>query len=204
MIGSIGSIGANSDPVSGIAQVPNMGCQIRDTFPMEKEEARLTLAANLVSLMGARPHLDKFEKIVAKGGPSNGTLDRIRRHESACSLDQLDKLAKVYELEPWQLLVPNLNPNSLPVLLGGEVEKSLWARIDQLRMENQDLRQRVERLGTTASQPSAGIEKKAKIGLVHSSGKPSGKPPPKRPTGKRINLGEVSAGGPHKRKKGEA
>ena len=60
--------------------------------------------------------MDTFKKIVAAGGPTNGTLDRIRRMESGASIDQLDALAKIYGLEPWQLLVPNLDPTNPPML----------------------------------------------------------------------------------------
>lgn len=76
------------------------------------ETARSILAENLKALMAARPGLGTFTEIVAAGGPSNGTLDRIRRQESGCSVDQLDLLARVFGLEPWQLLVPNLDPRA--------------------------------------------------------------------------------------------
>ena len=66
--------------------------------------------------MDSHASLDRFAKIVKAGGPSNGTLDRIRRMESGCSIDELDKLAKVFELESWQLLVPDLDPTNPPLL----------------------------------------------------------------------------------------
>lgn len=78
--------------------------------------SRQVLATNLKALMASHPALDTFGKIVAAGGPSNGTLDRIRRMESGASIDQLDTLAKIYGLEPWQLLVPNLDPTNPPML----------------------------------------------------------------------------------------
>jgi hypothetical protein len=105
--------------------------------------ARNVIAENLKALMAARPKLNTFPKITAAGGPSNGTLDRIRRAESGCSLDQLDLLGKVFELDPWQLLVPNLQANNPPILLGagGDVERMLYARLDKMGREIAELRE---------------------------------------------------------------
>lgn len=92
--------------------------------------SRQILSENLRSLMDSHAHLDRFAKIVKAGGPSNGTLDRIRRMESGCSIDELDKLAKVFELESWQLLVPNLDPTNPPLLAQvSQRQLEMYARI---------------------------------------------------------------------------
>jgi hypothetical protein len=92
------------------------------------EKARVVLAENLKALMAARPALDAFPKIVAAGGPSNGTLDRIRRAASGCSVDQLDLLAKVFELQPWQLMTPGLDPTNPPMLVSeSEALRALYS-----------------------------------------------------------------------------
>lgn len=80
---------------------------------------REILARNLVALMKARPELSTFPKITAAGGPTNGTLDRIRRAESAAKVDELERLASVFKLEPWMLLVPDLDPADPPRLRTG-------------------------------------------------------------------------------------
>lgn len=105
-------------------------------------KTRKVLADNLVALMAARPALSGFTEIVKAGGPSNGTLDRIRRMESACTVDQLDKLAAVFELETWQLLVPALAPNNPPVLQGARSkhERELWRKIERVAAEVDELR----------------------------------------------------------------
>lgn len=106
------------------------------------ERARETLAANLAALMRERPHLDTFKKIVAAGGPSNGSLDRIRRRKVGCSIDQLDALARVFDLQSWQLLIPDLEPNNPPVVRGAsETERRLWERLDSLMRELGELRE---------------------------------------------------------------
>lgn len=121
-------------------QFPIMGLGNGDARRMDRR-ARETLAENLSALMAARPSLDTFKKIVAAGGPSNGTLDRIRRMESGCSVDQLDALARVFELDPWQLLVPGLAPNNPPIVRGvTEAEQRLWRKVDGLVRELGELR----------------------------------------------------------------
>lgn len=103
--------GPYSDPVFGTAQVPFLGSALKDTRGMTKT-SRQVLAENLTTLMGERPDLDSFKKITAAGGPTNGTLDRIRRQESGCSIDQLDLLAAAYGCTPADLLSPSLGRQS--------------------------------------------------------------------------------------------
>ena len=74
------------------------------------------LAANLKALMAAHPDLDTLPKITKKGGPPNGTLDRMRRADAACRIDALAQVAHVFGLQPWQLLVPGLDPHAPPQL----------------------------------------------------------------------------------------
>lgn len=98
--------------------------------------SRQILSANLKALMASHAHLDSFKKIVQAGGPSNGTLDRIRRMESGCSIDELDKLARIFELESWQLLVPDLDPANPPLLAHvSERQLELLAKFKRMAKE---------------------------------------------------------------------
>lgn len=100
---------------------------------------RTIVADNLRALMAAHPHLDTLDKITAQGGGSNGTLDRIRRGASSCRLDALADVAKVFGIEPWQLLVPRLDPHNLPRL---EMDTS---RAEALRAELENIAARILR-----------------------------------------------------------
>lgn len=136
----IGSIAANCNPDFGIAQFPTMGVGLCHDSQMDRQ-AREVLAENLSALMRDRPRLDTFKKIVAAGVPSNGTLDRIRRKKAGCSVDQLDALADVFDLEPWQLLIPGLQPNNPPIVRDvTDAERRLWKRLDGLMQELGELR----------------------------------------------------------------
>lgn len=71
---------------------------------------RDVLAENLKTLMAGTPGLSRFPDIVERSNKvlTNGTLDRIRRASHATSIDTLAELARVYGIEPWQLLSPGL------------------------------------------------------------------------------------------------
>jgi hypothetical protein len=66
------------------------------------------LAQNLNKLMAATPSLSTPNKLVAEGGGSNGTIDRMRRAAANIGIDYLEPLAEAFGLEPWHLLIPNL------------------------------------------------------------------------------------------------
>jgi hypothetical protein len=85
-------------------------------FGQHHDMLRTIVAENLRALMAAHPDLDTLEKVTARGGGSNGTLDRMRRGASSCRLDAIADVARVFCIEPWQLLVPRLDPHNLPHL----------------------------------------------------------------------------------------
>lgn len=137
----------------GTMLIPNSGplqARIRDycrntvqrVSKLDPADVREIIANNLKTLMASRPALDTLPKIAKAGGPSNGTLDRIRRKAAGCSIDQLAALAAVFDLHPWQLLVPNLEPNNAPILVGagGDAERQLWSKFNSLVSEIADLR----------------------------------------------------------------
>lgn len=96
------------NPDIGILTIPLTGACVAKNQRMRRP--REILAENLRTLMAATPHLSRLPKIVeaSNGALSNGTLDRIRRAESATSVDNLEALADLFGLEAWQLLVPDL------------------------------------------------------------------------------------------------
>jgi transcriptional regulator with XRE-family HTH domain len=91
---------------------------------------RDTLAANLKALMQQHANLNTLPKLIQRTGMTNGTLDRIRRAAVSVGVDELEKLAQAFELQPWQLLVEGLDPGNPPVLAQQSVsERELYARL---------------------------------------------------------------------------
>jgi transcriptional regulator with XRE-family HTH domain len=75
------------------------------------------LANNLRALMASRPDLDTLPKITARCGVTNGTLDRIRRAVVSTRVDELERLARAFGIEPWELLRPNGHAKLSPLAL---------------------------------------------------------------------------------------
>jgi hypothetical protein len=100
--------------------------------------ARTTLAANLKALMrasqlyGSTPAIERrTAELGCKVGKS--TVDRALREETTLNLDYLEAVAAVFGLDPWQLLVPGLNPDNAPVLRTvGAAEEVLYAKMRAL------------------------------------------------------------------------
>lgn len=75
------------------------------------------LADNLNKLMKATPRLETNLKIVeASGGRlSNGKIGRVRLGGKT-DIETIGEIAKVFGLQPWQLLVEGINPKAPPAL----------------------------------------------------------------------------------------
>lgn len=94
-------------PKSGTAQAcvtSRVWATCKRTLDRMPSRARDLLAANVNALMAARPGLGSNQAVTKAGGPTNGSIDRIRRATHACRIDELDKLAAVFGVEPRSLL----------------------------------------------------------------------------------------------------
>lgn len=85
--------------------------------------ARDILSKNLRALIDhareTNPKLGAIRKVAeASGGKlTNGTVGRIAAGSHTTDIDALADLAEVFGLQPWQLLVEDLNPRALPRLV---------------------------------------------------------------------------------------
>lgn len=105
-------MGRHLSPICGMRAIPAMGLGFSHSSAMP----RSTLAENLRNLMDARPDLDTIKKVVKRGGGSNGTIGRMLQGDTSARIDAVADVAKVFGLEPWQLLVPGLDPAHPPTL----------------------------------------------------------------------------------------
>lgn len=62
---------------------------------------------------------------------SLGTIQRIKEQETNVGIDVLDQIAQVYDLQPWHLLTPGLDPANPPLVLISEVEKKFYASVKE-------------------------------------------------------------------------
>ena len=59
-------------------------------------------------------------------------IDRILKAQHAATVDTLDLIAEKIGCQPWQLLVPGMDPHNLPMLVMGERERELYDRVRTL------------------------------------------------------------------------
>lgn len=107
----------------------------RDEESLASSTAKV-LGANLQALMTANSELGSNPKLAKKTDLGTGTISRLRNGEVDANLSTLQKIASAFDLQPWQLLVPGLDPAHPPVLRHpSEEERKLYARIEQLARE---------------------------------------------------------------------
>lgn len=91
---------------------------------------RKVLAENLSRLM----RLDEPDKLSQASvgrmaGCNQRTVGRILSMQQSATVDMLEGIAKGFDLEAWQLLVPGLDPSNPPVNHITEAEKRLYERL---------------------------------------------------------------------------
>ena len=90
------------------------------------------LGRNLKTLMDAHEILRTQAAVAKAAGMDQTTVGRILAGSHSPRLQQIEALAEVYGLAPWQLLVPNLAPGKPPMLLQNQAEIELFAKLRQV------------------------------------------------------------------------
>lgn len=109
---------------------PQMASHSRYAEKMRREEqqnARAILAENvkkLIARAGSQPALVRLLKVPQK------TISRAKNDENAANLDTINDIAHGYGLHPWQLLVPNLDPDNPPMLAPASKEEAPAKPVD--------------------------------------------------------------------------
>lgn len=98
---------------------------------MTTADPRSYLWDNICALMGVDdPSLDTVARRTKVG---RGTVQRIKAGDTATRLSSLEKIARAFGIEVWQLLVRELDPKALPRLAGAPAPaESLEARISAI------------------------------------------------------------------------
>ena len=94
------------------------------------------LGANLRALMGSQPELSSNPKLAEKTKLGTGTISRLKNGQVDATVSTLEALAKAFDMAPWQLLVPNLDPSNRPTLQPvSEQERRLYERLREVAKE---------------------------------------------------------------------
>lgn len=88
------------------------------------------LWANVQALMVHKYGTENLTRLAAEAKIGPGTVTRIKKADTSVGLDVLEKLSKTFGVEPWQLLVPGMEPENPPVLQPvTKAERDLYAKI---------------------------------------------------------------------------
>lgn len=58
-----------------------------------------------------------------------GTYQRVQQAKTSIGINVVAKIAHAFHLEPWQLMVPNLDPSNPPVFALTESERNLYRKL---------------------------------------------------------------------------
>jgi len=146
-----------------------------ELYWMTSPPAREVLAENLRELMKANPEVGTLlsleQATATKGGGKKigkTTLGNILAKTTPVNLDYVEVLAKVFRLEPWQMLVPNLRPENPQILRAtGPEEEALWSKLEELRNVAKQIDQLESSAGFTMAEPIGeerwhGVERRVK------------------------------------------
>lgn len=94
---------------------------------------RLILGANIQRLMKARPKLATNTRLFVKTGIAVATISRLINGKTAATLDTLAKLADAFGVQPWQLLIPDLDAHNPQILRNSSPEEAeLYKRLREV------------------------------------------------------------------------
>lgn len=79
--------------------------------PFKSIPLKRIIAINIKALMDITPALDTQEKLSKKTGIGQATISRTINAITAPNSNLIEKVAKAFRVEPWQLLVPGMNPH---------------------------------------------------------------------------------------------
>lgn len=98
---------------------------------------RMVLRTNLQALMDLKGGPNSQGELHRKSGVAQATIGRIlSKGGNNARIETIDKLAKAYGLEGWQLLVAGMDPSNPPVLQAvSKEERDLYQRLRQLAAE---------------------------------------------------------------------
>lgn len=83
---------------------------------MKKTDSKLVLWENVSALMKSKYGRENLTRLATEAKVGPGTVSRIKAHETSVGLDVVESIARLFKVEPWQLLVPGMSAESLPAL----------------------------------------------------------------------------------------
>lgn len=80
--------------------------------------------------MRSRWGAENLNRLSREAGVGLATCARLREQKTSVGLEVIDKVAAVFHVEAWQLLVPTFDADSLPTLMPmSEAERQFYDRM---------------------------------------------------------------------------
>ena len=98
------------------------------------KDAASILADNLDRLMNSQQPRPSQAAIAKSAHLDQKTVSRILNRSVATSVTAVESLAKIWGLQAWQLLFPDLDPSNPPVAPVTEAEKRFYEQIKKAAM----------------------------------------------------------------------
>ena len=93
-------------------------------------DSNATLWQNVAALMAKHYGEENLSRLARECSIGLGTAARIKKQKTSVGIDILNLIALRFNLAPWQLLVPGLDPNNPPALQPvSDKERLLYERI---------------------------------------------------------------------------
>lgn len=92
-------------------------------------DSKAVLWRNVLLAMEHRYGKENITRLAREAKVGNGTIQRIKEANTSVGLEVLDKIAHVFNLEPWHLLVPSFDPNNPPVVYLSHAERDFYERM---------------------------------------------------------------------------
>ena len=87
---------------------------------------RKTLAENLKRIIGPESNPTRWS---ADHRLDKKPVQRLLSGRHATTIDTIETISKAAGLQPWQMLIPNLDPSNPPVFVMTQTERDLYARL---------------------------------------------------------------------------
>lgn len=100
---------------------------------------------NISGFMALRWGRENTSRLAREAGLGLATINRLKQQETSTGVDVLEKIAHVFEVQVWQLLVPGMDPKNPPVLkVGGTTELEFYKALESIRAQVQELESKLD------------------------------------------------------------
>lgn len=102
---------------------------------MSTPNFKAVLWENVLALMEHHWRGENLSRLAREAHVGPGTASRIKAQQTSVGVDVIAAVAAVFHLQPWHLLVPNLDPANPPVLWMTQAEVDLYRRLRETARE---------------------------------------------------------------------